>query len=408
MTAIAVARTTRTSQSAEQRNRKLQQQAEHERRLGHRRERAGVEDTADLLLGGEAERRHERYEPVRRAHAPTPLRTFQTAIAIRATSAIAPQSAAQAYQAIGACETGWAWSCAAGAASPIRQPVRGQAPRRDERKRRKPEGAPEHARSMVRNGFPHTQRTGLDSPECPSCWTSTACSTCPARSSRARPRPCRSCAMPASRCASSRTTPSSRGPRSWPCSKASGSPWPRTRSRPRGVAAAQLLAGSRVFPLTVRAIHDDLAEHVELVESDADVVLVGGADEDGEADEMFAWPRLNAAFGELERGARLVCLHRNRWWQTAHGPLLDSGAVVAGLEYAAGVEAELVGKPSAAYFETALAALGRRAGRHDDGGRRPRGGSLHGAEAGAARRPRPHGEVPRGRARRRRSASRTP
>ncbi len=38
----------------------------------------------------------------------TPLRTFQTAIAIRATSAIAPQSAAQAYQAIGACETGWA------------------------------------------------------------------------------------------------------------------------------------------------------------------------------------------------------------------------------------------------------------------------------------------------------------
>lgn len=129
-----------------------------------------------------------------------------------------------------------------------------------------------------------------------------------------------------------------------------------------GVAAAQLLAGSRVFPLTVRAIHDDLAEHVELVDADADVVLVGGADENGEADEMFAWPRLNAAFGELERGARLVCLHRNRWWQTADGPLLDSGAVVAGLEYAAGVEAELVGKPSAAYFETALAALGAEAG----------------------------------------------
>ncbi len=129
-----------------------------------------------------------------------------------------------------------------------------------------------------------------------------------------------------------------------------------------GVAAAQLLAGSRVLPLTMRAIHPDLAEHVELVESDADVVLVGGADETREAEETFAWSRLNAAFGELERGARLVSLHRNRWWQTTNGPLLDSGAVVAGLEYAAGVEAELVGKPSAAYFETALAALGAEPG----------------------------------------------
>jgi ribonucleotide monophosphatase NagD (HAD superfamily) len=38
--------------------------------------------------------------------------------------------------------------------------------------------------------------------------------------------------------------------------------------------------------------------------------------------------------------------------------LLDSGAFVAGLEYAAGIEAEVVGKPTAAYFEAALAELG--------------------------------------------------
>ena len=36
-------------------------------------------------------------------------------------------------------------------------------------------------------------------------------------------------------------------------------------------------------------------------------------------------------------------------------PLLDAGAFVAGLEYAAETEAEVVGKPTAAYFETALA-----------------------------------------------------
>ena len=54
---------------------------------------------------------------------------------------------------------------------------------------------------------------------------------------------------------------------------------------------------------------------------------------------------LARAFAELELGAELYSLHKNRWWQT-RGPLLDSG-FVAGLEYAADVEATVVGKPSA-------------------------------------------------------------
>ena len=37
--------------------------------------------------------------------------------------------------------------------------------------------------------------------------------------------------------------------------------------------------------------------------------------------------------------------------------MLDSGAFVAGLEYASGVEATVLGKPSQAYFEAALEAL---------------------------------------------------
>ncbi len=128
------------------------------------------------------------------------------------------------------------------------------------------------------------------------------------------------------------------------------------------LAAARLLEGSRVLALTLAAVHEDLAEHVELVEGDADAVLVGGADEGGETGRVFAWERLELAFAELRRGARLVALHRNRWWQTATGARLDSGAVVAGLEDAAGVEAEVVGKPSHAFFEAALAALGAEPG----------------------------------------------
>lgn len=128
------------------------------------------------------------------------------------------------------------------------------------------------------------------------------------------------------------------------------------------LAAARLLAGQRVFALTMPVVREELAGEVELVEEGADVVLVGGVDEGPGVEEAFAWERLDRAFGELDRGARLVCLHRNRWWQTARGPRLDSGALVAGLEYAAGVEAELVGKPSGAFFEGALAALGASAG----------------------------------------------
>jgi HAD superfamily hydrolase (TIGR01458 family) len=123
------------------------------------------------------------------------------------------------------------------------------------------------------------------------------------------------------------------------------------------VAAARLLEGKRVLALTMQAVRDDLARRVELVERDAEIVLLGGADETDESGRVFAYENLNRAFAQLEAGARLVCLHRNRWWQTSRGPLLDSGAFVAGLEYAAGVEAEVVGKPTRAYFEAALAEL---------------------------------------------------
>jgi HAD superfamily hydrolase (TIGR01458 family) len=123
------------------------------------------------------------------------------------------------------------------------------------------------------------------------------------------------------------------------------------------VAAARLLEGKRVLALTMQAVRDDLARRVELVERDAEIVLLGGADETDESGRVFAYENLNRAFAQLEAGARLVCLHRNRWWQTSRGLLLDSGAFVAGLEYAAGVEAEVVGKPTRAYFEAALAEL---------------------------------------------------
>jgi HAD superfamily hydrolase (TIGR01458 family) len=121
-------------------------------------------------------------------------------------------------------------------------------------------------------------------------------------------------------------------------------------------AAARELAGKRVLALVMPAIVADL-EELELVGDHADVVLVGGCDETLEPNQVFSYMNLARAFDEIQMGAALYCLHKNKWWQTSRGPMLDSGAFVAGLEYATGVEATVLGKPSPSYFAAALDAL---------------------------------------------------
>jgi HAD superfamily hydrolase (TIGR01458 family) len=121
-------------------------------------------------------------------------------------------------------------------------------------------------------------------------------------------------------------------------------------------AAARELAGRRVYALVMSAIVPDL-EGVELVGEGADAVLIGGADETLEPNQVFSYMNLNRAFFELQNGADLYALHKNRWWQTARGPMLDTGGIVAGLEYACDHEATVLGKPSASYYAAALAHL---------------------------------------------------
>ncbi|HEX7627027.1 MAG TPA: TIGR01458 family HAD-type hydrolase [Gaiellaceae bacterium] len=128
-----------------------------------------------------------------------------------------------------------------------------------------------------------------------------------------------------------------------------------------GAVAARALKGKRVLALTMPGILDDL-DGLQLVGMNVDAVLIGGADEGEEVGRIFSYLNLNRAFHELEAGADLYCLHKNRWWQTADGPRLDTGVFVAGLEYAADTEATVLGKPSSAYFTAALEALDAEAG----------------------------------------------
>jgi len=121
-------------------------------------------------------------------------------------------------------------------------------------------------------------------------------------------------------------------------------------------AAARELEGKRVLALVMTAIVPDL-EGMELVGEGADAVLLGGCDETLEPNQVFSYMNLARAFAELQAGAELYCLHKNRWWQTSRGPMVDSGMFVAGLEYVTGAMATVLGKPSPAYFAAALEAL---------------------------------------------------
>lgn len=126
------------------------------------------------------------------------------------------------------------------------------------------------------------------------------------------------------------------------------------------VATAALLRsahpGARCFLVGRPESVEDM-QGVDLVEEEADVVLVAGAD------EGFTWERLNRALGFLAAGASLLAIHRSLTWVTHEGTRLDAGAYVLGLEAAAGVRAEVVGKPSPAFFRSALELLGLPAGR---------------------------------------------
>ncbi len=87
-----------------------------------------------------------------------------------------------------------------------------------------------------------------------------------------------------------------------------------------------------------------------------DAVLVG------DLGSRWTYALMQEAFDYLIEGAALVALSRDRYFRREGGLALDAGPFVVGLEYAAGREALLAGKPSAAFFRSAAASLGAGAG----------------------------------------------
>lgn len=92
----------------------------------------------------------------------------------------------------------------------------------------------------------------------------------------------------------------------------------------------------------------------------------------GDSPEEVTYDNLNHAFRLIHAGAELIGMHRNRWWLTAGGPTIDSGALVTGLEFSADVRARILGKPAAEFFRIAAADVAAAAAQRDGGSRATR------------------------------------
>ena len=109
---------------------------------------------------------------------------------------------------------------------------------------------------------------------------------------------------------------------------------------------------ARVALHVAPALREDLAGLNDVRSGDVEAVIVG------DLGEEFTYERLNTIFRQLHDGAELVALQRNRVWQREDGLVLDAGPFVVALESAMGREATVIGKPSPAFFDAALAELG--------------------------------------------------
>jgi HAD superfamily hydrolase (TIGR01458 family) len=117
-------------------------------------------------------------------------------------------------------------------------------------------------------------------------------------------------------------------------------------------------AGSPIYLLASPDARREFAGQWLLSHAEADAGATAAAVVIGDSPEELTYANIDRAFRFVHGGARLVAMHRNRWWLTPAGPTIDAGAYVVGLEYAAGVTATVVGKPTREFFVRSLDDLG--------------------------------------------------
>ncbi|XP_008589252.1 PREDICTED: phospholysine phosphohistidine inorganic pyrophosphate phosphatase [Galeopterus variegatus] len=121
-------------------------------------------------------------------------------------------------------------------------------------------------------------------------------------------------------------------------------------------AACQILKERGLRPHLL--IHDGLRSEFDQIDvSNPNCVVLA------DAGEGLSYQNMNKAFQvlmELEKPV-LVSLGKGRYYKETSGLMLDVGAYMRALEYACGIKAEVVGKPSPEFFKSALQAMGLEA-----------------------------------------------
>ncbi|XP_060237254.1 phospholysine phosphohistidine inorganic pyrophosphate phosphatase isoform X2 [Meriones unguiculatus] len=121
-------------------------------------------------------------------------------------------------------------------------------------------------------------------------------------------------------------------------------------------ATCQLLKERGLRPHLL--IHDGVrSEFGDIDMSNPNCVVIG------DAGEGFSYQNMNKAFQvlmELENPV-LISLGKGRYYKETSGLMLDVGCYMKALEYACGIEAEVVGKPSPEFFRSALQSIGLEA-----------------------------------------------
>lgn len=115
-------------------------------------------------------------------------------------------------------------------------------------------------------------------------------------------------------------------------------------------AARKIIDTRRLSPLMLL---DDraLEEFCGVPQDQFDSVLIGLAP------DKFNYNKMNEAFRLVLNGAPLIAIHKARYYKTKDGLALGPGGFVTALEYSAGIQAEVVGKPESTFFLSAVAEL---------------------------------------------------
>uniref|UniRef100_A0A914WAQ6 Haloacid dehalogenase-like hydrolase domain-containing protein 2 n=1 Tax=Plectus sambesii TaxID=2011161 RepID=A0A914WAQ6_9BILA len=115
-------------------------------------------------------------------------------------------------------------------------------------------------------------------------------------------------------------------------------------------AARRLVENERLRPMLL--LEDVALEDFEGIDTTNPNAVVIGL-----APSQFYAERMNEAFRLVLDGAKLIAIHKARYFKSADGMALGPGPFVQALEFATDTKATVVGKPESAFFHMALQSL---------------------------------------------------